>query len=136
MVYNVPGRTSCNLSAETTLRLATDFPGVVVAVKEASGDLNQIMTILREKPDDFLVVSGDDALALPLIACGAAGVVSVIGNAYPELFSRMVREALEGNLAEAQLIASPVSPHDPVGLQGRKPDGGESGHGPEGLDRE
>ena len=102
MLYNVPGRTGSNISSETTLRLAHDFPDRIVAIKEASGDFQQIMDIMREKPGDFLVVSGDDSIALPIISSGGAGVVSVIGNAYPALFSSMVAAALDGALDKAR----------------------------------
>jgi 4-hydroxy-tetrahydrodipicolinate synthase len=96
MLYNVPGRTGSNISSATVLRLATDFPGRVVALKEASGNFEQVMEILRDKPRDFQVVSGDDSITLPMIALGGSGVVSVIGNGYPGIFSTMVAAALEG----------------------------------------
>jgi 4-hydroxy-tetrahydrodipicolinate synthase len=95
MLYNVPGRTSSNISAETTLRLARDVENVV-AVKEASGDLSQIMEILRARPEGFRVLSGDDALTLAMIALGADGLVSVASNEAPQLMSRMVESALAG----------------------------------------
>lgn len=100
IVYNVPGRTGCNLAADTTVRLAHEIKNIV-AVKEASGNLEQIMQIIRDKPSDFLVISGDDLLTLPIIACGGAGVISVSANAFPKQVSTMVRYALEGNLREA-----------------------------------
>lgn len=90
ILYNVPGRTSCNLTAETTLRLAHDFENIA-AVKEASGNLNQVMEILRLRPDGFKVFSGDDALTYPLVSLGADGVISVVANAYPHDFSELVR---------------------------------------------
>ena len=93
MLYNVPGRTSSNISAETTLRLANDAENVV-AVKEASGNLSQIMEILRARPEGFHVLSGDDALTLAMLALGADGLVSVASNEAPELMSRMVDAAL------------------------------------------
>jgi len=102
ILYNVPGRTGSNIAAETTLELAHDFGDKVAAVKEASGDLAQIMKIMRDKPAGFQVVSGDDAIALPLISAGASGVISVIGNALPKIFSDMVREALSGDFAGAR----------------------------------
>jgi 4-hydroxy-tetrahydrodipicolinate synthase len=102
ILYNVPGRTGSNISAETTLRLAGDFPGTIVAVKEASGNFDQVMEIIRKRPEGFLVVSGDDAIALPIIALGGDGVISVIGNAYPSMTSTMVAAALEGALKKAQ----------------------------------
>jgi len=103
VIYNVPGRTSCNISAETTLRLARDFENIV-AVKEASGDLGQIMRILRERPDGFLVLSGDDAMTFPMIALGGDGLISVAANEAPELMSRLVNLALEGNWEEARAL--------------------------------
>lgn len=96
ILYNVTGRTSSNISAETTLRLAHDFDNII-AIKEASGDMDQIMKIIKDRPEDFLVISGDDGLTLPMIHMGADGVISVIGQAYPKDFSDMVRYALEGN---------------------------------------
>ncbi|MCK5137075.1 MAG: 4-hydroxy-tetrahydrodipicolinate synthase [Bacteroidales bacterium] len=102
MLYNVPGRTGSNISAETVLRLANDFHGTIVAVKEASGDFEQVMDIIEKKPEDFLVVSGDDSITLPMIAIGGDGVVSVIGNAYPALFSTMVSAALDGSFEKAR----------------------------------
>lgn len=104
VLYNVPGRTGVNMTAETTLRLANDFPGKIVAVKEASGNFTQIDDIIKRKPADFMVISGDDGITFPLITLGAVGVISVIGNAFPKEFSRMVRLALEGDYANALLI--------------------------------
>lgn len=100
VLYNVPGRTSSNMSAETTLKLANDFDNII-AVKEASGDMDQIMTIIRNKPDNFLVISGDDGLTLAMILMGANGVISVIGQAFPKQFSEMVREGLNGNVKKS-----------------------------------
>lgn len=102
ILYNVPGRTGRNMGAKTTLRLA--LLKNIVGIKEASGDLAQCMQILKDKPDDFLVVSGDDALALPQLACGMKGVISVAANAFPLEFSNMVRECLRGNFTEAVKI--------------------------------
>src|SRR5688572_5031941 len=101
VVYNVPGRTSCNISAQTTLRLARDCENIV-AVKEASGDLSQIMEILRDRPADFCVLSGDDAITLALIALGGDGLISVASNEAPEMMSRMVDLALNGKWDEAR----------------------------------
>lgn len=101
MLYNVPGRTGSNISADTVLSLANDFNGTIVAVKEASGNFEQVMDIIHYKPDDFLVVSGDDSITLPLIGSGGDGVVSVIGNAYPGMFSSLVSAALEGSFDKA-----------------------------------
>ena len=103
ILYNVPGRTGVNMAAETTLRLARDFENVV-AVKEASGDMTQIGVIIKNKPQDFQVISGDDGITFPLITFGAVGVISVIGNAFPKEFSRMVRLALAGDYANALTI--------------------------------
>lgn len=103
IIYNVPGRTASNMSAETTLRLA-HAGEVFMAVKDASGDLAQAMKILRDKPAHFQLWSGDDVLTLPLIACGATGVISVIANAWPAEFSGMVRAARSGNWPEARRL--------------------------------
>ncbi len=103
ILYNVPGRTASNLAAETTLRLARASKKFI-AVKEASGNLEQAMQIIKHKPDDFLVLSGDDALTLPILACGGNGVISVIANALPEEFSGMVRAALNGDFETARRL--------------------------------
>ena len=100
VLYNVPGRTGVNIAAETTLRLAHEFPNIV-AIKEASGNLKQIEEILSRRPEGFEVISGDDALTYPLISIGAEGVISVVGNAFPKEFGQMVRLCLEGNFNEA-----------------------------------
>jgi 4-hydroxy-tetrahydrodipicolinate synthase len=99
ILYNVPGRTGTNMTAKTCLELANHKN--IIGVKEASGDLQQIMTIIQNKPDDFAVLSGDDALTFPLIALGAAGVISVAANAFTKEFSEMVRTARNGQMAEA-----------------------------------
>lgn len=101
MLYNVPGRTSSNIAAQTTLRLAKDCENIV-AVKEASGNLSQIMEILRERRAGFAVMSGDDAVTLPLIALGAEGIVSVASNEIPDLMSQMTNLALSGKWDEAR----------------------------------
>ncbi|MBN2274432.1 MAG: 4-hydroxy-tetrahydrodipicolinate synthase [Bacteroidales bacterium] len=103
IVYNVPGRTGSNITAETTLRLAHDFSSIV-AIKEASGNLGQIMQIVKNKPKNFHVISGDDALTLPMISVGAAGVISVVANAFPKEFSSMVNYALKGEIAKASIL--------------------------------
>ena len=95
ILYNVPGRTGVNMTAETTLRLAREFKNII-AVKEASGNITQMDDIIKNKPKDFNVISGDDGITFPLITLGAIGVISVIGNAFPREFSRMVRLALAG----------------------------------------
>lgn len=100
VLYNVPGRTSCNMTAETTLQLAEECPNII-AIKEASGNLPQVMEILRCKPANFNVISGDDSLTLPMIALGAVGVISVIANAYPKEMADMVHFALKGDLKKA-----------------------------------
>lgn len=103
ILYNVPGRTGVNMTAETTLRLARDFDNIV-AIKEASGNITQMDDIIKNKPTDFMVISGDDGITFPLITLGAVGVISVIGNAFPREFSRMVRLALNGDYASALTI--------------------------------
>ncbi len=100
ILYNVPGRTGINISAEITLQLAHAYDNII-AVKEASGDLVQAMQILKDKPPHFKVISGDDALTLPLIALGGSGVISVIANAYPKAFSKAVNLALNNQLDKA-----------------------------------
>lgn len=101
VLYNVPGRTSKNMEAQTTLRLARDFKNII-AIKEASGNLEQCMKIVKNRPEGFLVISGDDNLTLPMMSFGCDGVISVVGQAVPKEFSRMVRAALAGdyNLAK------------------------------------
>ena len=103
ILYNVPGRTSSNISAETTLALANDVENII-GVKEASGNLEQCMEIIKNKPKDFLVLSGDDALTLPLISLGADGVISVVANAFPKDFSELTRQCLEGNFDKARKL--------------------------------
>ena len=103
ILYNVPGRTAVNMTAETTLRLANEFSNIV-AIKEASGDMAQMDDIIKRKPDNFDVISGDDGITFPLITLGAIGVISVIGNAFPKEFSRMTRLALEGDYQSALTI--------------------------------
>ena len=103
ILYNVPGRTSVNLSAETTLTLAKDFKSII-GIKEASGNFSQIMDIISNRPKGFLVISGDDALTLPMIALGADGVISVVANAYPAAFSKMVKAALGQKMEEARKL--------------------------------
>jgi 4-hydroxy-tetrahydrodipicolinate synthase len=102
LLYNVPGRTSSNISADTTLRLA-EHPNII-GIKEASGNMEQCLAILARKPQDFLFLSGDDLLTVPLIACGAAGIITVLGNAFPQKFSNMTRAALAGDFAKAQAL--------------------------------
>ncbi|KAA6334881.1 4-hydroxy-tetrahydrodipicolinate synthase [termite gut metagenome] len=103
VLYNVPGRTGVNMTAETTLRIAHDFNNII-AIKEASGNITQMDDIIKNKPADFNVISGDDGITFPLITLGAIGVISVIGNAFPREFSRMTRLALQGDFANALTI--------------------------------
>lgn len=102
IMYNVPGRTGANMTAETTLELA-EIPNLV-AMKEASGNMEQIMEIIRCKPADFLLLSGDDAITMPLIAAGAQGVISVVANAFPSQFSEMVKTALAGDFDRSRKL--------------------------------
>lgn len=100
IIYNVPGRTSSNISAETTVKLAREVKNII-AVKEASGDMGQIMKIIKNKPANFQVISGDDELTLPIIAVGGAGAISVVANAFPYEFSGMVNYALKNDMLKA-----------------------------------
>ncbi len=101
ILYNVPARTASNVTAETTLRLAHDFKNII-GIKEASGMFDQFNQIMRDKPEDFLFLSGDDPVALPMIALGAAGIISVVGNAIPRQFSDMIRLCLNSDFKTAQ----------------------------------
>ena len=103
VLYNVPGRTGINMQAETTVRLANDCSNII-AIKEAAGSLEQVDEIIKNKPEHFEVLSGDDALAFPMIASGASGVISVIGNALPKEFSRMIRLEFNGEYEPARKI--------------------------------
>lgn len=103
ILYNVPGRTGVNMTAETTLRLANNFENII-GIKEASGNISQMDEIIKNKPADFMVISGDDGITFPLLTLGAVGVISVIGNAFPKEFSRMVRLALDGEYQQALQI--------------------------------
>jgi 4-hydroxy-tetrahydrodipicolinate synthase len=103
IIYNVPGRTSCNLNADTCLELAHSCENIV-AVKEASGDLVQMMKIIKDKPDNFMVISGDDMLTIPVITAGGSGVISVLANAYPAQCTELVNQALKSNLKAAREI--------------------------------
>jgi 4-hydroxy-tetrahydrodipicolinate synthase len=109
VMYNVPGRTGVNMTADTTLRIAREVPNVV-AVKEASGNMEQILTILRERPEGFGVLSGDDAWSVPLIACGADGLVSVASNEVPRLMKEMIGSALRGDFKTARTINARLLP--------------------------
>ncbi|MDB5120158.1 MAG: 4-hydroxy-tetrahydrodipicolinate synthase [Sphingobacteriales bacterium] len=101
ILYNVPGRTGSNMTADTTLRLAHHFENII-GIKEASGDFEQCNKILKDKPENFFLTSGDDPITLPLVAMGAVGIISVVGNALPQLLSTMVRMCLDGKFIEAQ----------------------------------
>ncbi|MEE0997588.1 MAG: 4-hydroxy-tetrahydrodipicolinate synthase [Paludibacteraceae bacterium] len=103
ILYNVPGRTGVNMTAETTLRLARKYKNII-GIKEASGNIVQMNDIIKNKPADFMVISGDDGITYPLITMGAVGVISVIGNAFPKEFSQMVRLALQGDYNSARII--------------------------------
>lgn len=103
ILYNVPGRTGRNMSASTTLRLAKEFP-VIAGIKEASGDMVQCMQILKDKPADFLTLSGDDNLIMPQIACGMEGVISVAANCLPKQFTEMIRLSLKGDFSAAKKL--------------------------------
>lgn len=103
LLYNVPGRTGRNLNAATTVRLAREVKNIA-GIKEASGDMGQCMELLRDKPEDFLVVSGDDALTLPQIACGMEGIISVAANSFPRKFTDMVRLSLKGDFKAAKIL--------------------------------
>jgi 4-hydroxy-tetrahydrodipicolinate synthase len=103
VLYNVPGRTGVNMKAETTVRLARDCQNIV-AIKEASGNLEQVDEIIKNKPRDFDVISGDDSLTFPMVSCGAVGVISVIGNALPREFSKMIRLQMRGEYEPARKI--------------------------------
>jgi len=112
VLYNVPGRTGSNMSADTTLRLAEHSN--IIGIKEASGNVEQCLAILARKPADFLFLSGDDMLTVPLIACGAVGIITVLGNAFPQKFSDMTRAALGGDFARAQQLLFDFVPLNPL----------------------
>lgn len=103
IMYNVPGRTGQNMTAATQLRIATECKNIF-ATKEASGNFDQIMQLIKSKPKDFMVISGDDGITLPMIACGADGVISVVANAYPKDSSEMVRQCLNGDFENAKTL--------------------------------
>ncbi len=103
ILYNVPGRTGVNINAETTLDLAHKYENIV-AVKEASGNFEQMMQILRDKPDDFMLISGEDTLSLPMISMGASGVISVTANAFPKEYTELIKLSLKGKFNEAMKI--------------------------------
>jgi 4-hydroxy-tetrahydrodipicolinate synthase len=106
IIYNVPGRTGSNMTWETQCRIA-ELP-LMVATKEASGNMEQVMQLMSRKPDYFLVISGDDALTFPMLACGASGVISVINHAYPAQFTGMVKASLSGNWDEGRKLHNQI----------------------------
>ncbi|MGI4737890.1 MAG: 4-hydroxy-tetrahydrodipicolinate synthase [Janthinobacterium lividum] len=112
LLYNVPSRTGSNLAADTVLRLA-QHPNII-GLKEASGNVEQCLAILAKKPADFLFLSGDDMLTLPLVACGGQGIISVLANAFPQQFSDMTRAALTGDFARAQQLLFGLVPLNPL----------------------
>lgn len=124
ILYNVPGRTAKNMESETTLRLANDFENIV-AVKEAGNNMGQYLQLLRDKPKDFMVISGDDDLVLGVVLAGGSGVISVIGQAFPKEFSKMIRLGLEGKPKEAynlhfklmEIIGLIFSENNPSGIK-------------------
>ena len=103
ILYTVPGRTGSNIAAATTIRLAMDFPNIA-GIKEASGNLDQIYQVLKQRPENFLVISGDDGMTLPMLAAGADGVISVVANGYPKEFSSMVNYCLKGDFARGREV--------------------------------
>lgn len=109
ILYNVPGRCGVNMTAETTLQLANDFSNII-GIKEASGNMAQCMEILANKPQGFTVVSGEDALVLPMIALGAQGVISVAANAYPSIMSELVTHSLKSNMKKARAVHEKLLP--------------------------
>ncbi|MEO8934258.1 MAG: dihydrodipicolinate synthase family protein, partial [Xanthomarina sp.] len=125
ILYNVPGRTASNMLPETVIRMATDFDNII-AIKEAAGNLMQYFQLIKNKPEDFLIISGDDDLALPVTLAGGAGVISVIGQAFPKKFSKMIHLGLEGNAKEAyklhyqflDVISLIFSENNPSGIKG------------------
>jgi len=125
ILYNVPGRTSVNMQAETTLRLAEEVENIV-AVKEASGNMLQVMEILRNKPKGFTVFSGDDALTFPMMMLGADGVISVVANVYPKEFSQMVSKAAQGDFQKAREIHYALLPFINLLFSGGNPAGAKA----------
>lgn len=121
ILYNVPGRTGSNISAETTLKLALHKN--IIAVKEASGNMEQCIQIAKHKPEDFLLISGDDLLTVPMVSFGASGVISVIANAFPEKFSHMVQLALEHNFKEATTLLYDIIDINPLMYEESNPVG-------------
>jgi 4-hydroxy-tetrahydrodipicolinate synthase len=125
IMYNVPGRTSSNMLPNTTLRLANDFENII-AIKEAGNNVSQYLQLLKNKPKDFLIISGDDDLALGVILAGGAGVISVIGQAFPEQFSKMIKLGLEGKAKEAydihfklmDITEAIFAENNPAGIKG------------------
>lgn len=125
VLYNVPGRTGSNVTAESTLELAHSQKNII-GIKEASGNMEQIMSVIKDKPSGFLVISGDDAITLPLIAAGADGVISVVANAFPKHFSEMVRLVLKHELKKAQVLHYQLLPLIPLLFAEGSPSGVKS----------
>ncbi|OKL39608.1 4-hydroxy-tetrahydrodipicolinate synthase [Pontibacter flavimaris] len=121
ILYNVPGRTGSNMSGETTVKLASHDN--IIAIKEASGNLEQCMYIAKHKPEDFMLISGDDLLAVPMTTFGAQGVISVLANAFPGKFSNMVRHALGGNYQEASALLLSFADVNPLMYEESNPVG-------------
>jgi 4-hydroxy-tetrahydrodipicolinate synthase len=123
-MYNVPGRTMSNMLPATTLRLARDFKNII-AVKEAGNNMQQYLQLLKDKPDDFMIISGDDDLVLGVVLAGGSGVISVIGQAFPQEFSRMIKLGLQGDPKESyalhyklmEVIGLIFSENNPAGIK-------------------
>lgn len=126
ILYNVPGRTSSNLSAETTLRLANNFSNII-GIKEASGNIVQCMEIVRKRPEGFLVISGEDALTLPMMSFGMDGVISVIANLYPDIYSDMVNLAALGQFGQAKALHFKLLPLIDLIFREGNPPGAKAG---------
>jgi 4-hydroxy-tetrahydrodipicolinate synthase len=109
ILYNVPSRTGSNMATETVMRLANDFDNII-GIKEAAGDFEQVLELIRTKPNDFMVISGEDKLALPLVLAGGAGVISVLGQGFPKQFSKMIHLGLEGKVKKAYDLFYKLSP--------------------------
>jgi 4-hydroxy-tetrahydrodipicolinate synthase len=122
ILYNVPSRTGSNMLPATVIELAKSCKHVI-GIKEASGNVEQAMSIIENKPKDFLVISGDDGITLPLVACGAVGVISVVANAYPKKFSQMVNAALKNDYKAAQKLYYPFHSFIPYLFQEGNPAG-------------
>ncbi len=122
ILYNVPGRTASNMEPSTVVRLASDFENIV-AIKEAKGDIDQAMRLLKDRPEGFLVISGDDMVTLPMTLAGGDGVISVIGQAFPQEFSQMVRAAMEGDMTKARKLHYDLMPAIDLAFEEGNPSG-------------